>query len=155
MRLIVAALLLLPSLISRAENFPATCQPVAVQGETVILKNKQPVVILIHNLSESDLWITHPVSEPDASAGWSSRLTAGNWSALSLDKKKFELSCIESRPGHEQQIPCEGTIAVCSWTGVKAPEKNTGTFWAAENMSLASLSASLGGRGFKLPDQSQ
>lgn len=87
MRLIVAALLLLPSLISRAENFPATCQPVAVQGETVILKNKQPVVILIHNLSESDLWITHPVSEPDASAGWSSRLTAGNWSALSLDKR--------------------------------------------------------------------
>src|SRR5690606_917703 len=108
-----------------------------------------------YNSSQTDLWITHPVSDPSAGAGWSSRLEAGNWSALALDKKKFELSCIESRPGHEQQIPCTGMIAVCEWPTVRIPEQAKGTFWAGENMTLAALTAYLGGRGFKLPASTQ
>ncbi|STX50071.1 Enhanced entry protein EnhB [Legionella busanensis] len=131
--------------------FPTGCNPVAVEGETVTLKTKQPTLYLIYNNSSNDLWITHPVSEPSASAGWSSRLEAQHWSALALDKNSFELSCIESRPGHEQQIPCTGILAVCHWPKVKLPGNATGTFWAGENMTLESLSAYLGGRGFQLP----
>ena len=131
--------------------FPTGCNPVAIEGETVTLKTKQPTLYLIYNNSPNDLWVTHPVSEPSASAGWSSRLETQNWSALALDQNSFELSCIESRPGHEQQIPCAGVLAICHWPKVKLPTSATGTFWAGENMTLESLNAYLGGRGFKLP----
>ena len=134
-------------------DLPASCKPVAVEGESVILSAKKPQLMMIHNLSKNDLWITHPVSEPSASAGWSSRLQAGNWSALALDKESFELSCIESKPGHEQQVPCKGMITVCQWSTVNLPPtQGAGTYWAGENLSLSGLTAQLGGRGFGLPD---
>jgi hypothetical protein len=112
---------------------------------------------MIHNLSHLDLWITHPLSEPNASAGWSTRLQAGHWSALALDKKAFDLSCIESRPGHEQQVPCAGLLSICQWPNVKASNggkgtgTGTGTFWAGEDLPLSALMAHVGSRGFKVP----
>lgn len=137
--------------VNAEKNFPVACNPVAVQKESVMLETKQPQVVLIHNSSASDLWITHPVDDPGASAGWSSHLEAGNWSALVVDKKSFELNCIESKPGHEQQVPCAGMVAICEWPTVKIPADVTGSFWAGENMSLQSLTAQLGGHGYVLP----
>ncbi|WP_419419849.1 hypothetical protein ACNVED_00660 [Legionella sp. D16C41] len=134
-------------------TFPVGCTPVVVKDETVVLKAKQPTLYLIYNNSNSDLWITHPVSEPSASAGWSSRLESQNWSALAVNQSSFELSCIETKPGHEQQVPCAGILAVCKWSKVKLPASSTGTFWAGENMDLPALNSHLGGRGFKLPAQ--
>lgn len=152
MKLWTACFLLLLTATTHAQDgFPATCKAVTVRGETLTLEPKQAGVFLIQNLSSSDIWITHPVSEPSASAGWSTRLEAGNWSALTVEKKPFELSCIESRPGHEQQIACEGVIAVCSWDDVKLPANANGTFWAGENMTLPALTAELGGRGYTIP----
>ncbi|KTD66313.1 hypothetical protein [Legionella spiritensis] len=137
------------------EKTPPSCRSVAVQGESVTLSARKPQLVLIHNLSDADLWITHPVSEPGASAGWSSRLQSGKWSALALDQKSFELSCIESRPGHEQQIPCAGVIAVCQWSDVGMPAKAAGTYWAGEDMTLSKLMTYLGGNGFKLPSSEE
>lgn len=152
MKLFFSFCLLLGSSCLFAEStFPAGCDPVAVQGESVTIKAKKSKLVFIHNITTADLWITHPVSNPGASAGWTSRLQAGNWSALSVDKPPFELNCIESRPGHEQQVPCEGAIAVCQWKGVKIPAGAQGTFWAGEDMSLSALTAAIGGRGFVLP----
>jgi hypothetical protein len=152
MKILLSLLLLLMGHMIYAEDgFPVSCKPIAVQGESIVLKAKEPQVVLIHNLSPSDLWITHPVSDPGASAGWSSRLEAGNWSALAVDKESFELSCIESKPGHEQQVPCSGVTAVCEWQNVKIPEQSTGTFWAGENLTLPALTGHLHGRGFVLP----
>jgi hypothetical protein len=122
-----------------------------MEGSTVSLSAKKPVLVMIHNLSKSDLWITHPVSDPSAAAGWSSRLKSDNWSALALDKNDFELSCVESKPGHEQQVPCQSVLSVCRWSAVQMSAKETGTFWAGENMVLSELLSHLGGRGFKIP----
>ena len=108
---------------------------------------------MIHNLTSSDLWVTHPIANPGASAGWITRLQDGNWAALALKKGPFVLNCIESRPGHEQQVPCEGVIAVCQWKAkkVKIPDDAKGsTFWVAEDMPLEALIAAVGARGFKL-----
>ncbi len=137
--------------VNAADNFPATCNPVAVQKDSPVLQAKQAQVVLIHNISTSDLWITHPVKDPGASAGWSSHLEADNWSALVVDKDSFELNCIESKPGHEQQVPCVGLISVCEWPGVKIPADAKGTFWAGENLPLQTLTAQLGGHGYGLP----
>ncbi|CAM2845902.1 hypothetical protein [Legionella worsleiensis] len=152
MRILFSCCLMLTSAFLYAEStLPNGCQPVAVQGESVLLKAKSSKLVFIHNLTNADLWITHPVTNPGASAGWTTRLQADNWSALALDKSPFQLNCIESRPGHEQQIPCEGAIAVCQWKGVTLPAGSNGTYWAGEDLSLQALTAALGGRGFKLP----
>lgn len=152
MRVLVSFCLCLISSVLFAEStLPKGCQAIAVQGESVTLKSKNSKLFFIHNITNSDLWITHPVTNPGASAGWTTRLQAGNWSALAMDKPPFEISCIESRPGHEQQVPCEGAIAVCQWKGVKIPAGSEGTFWAGEDMSLAALTAAIGGRGFIVP----
>lgn len=141
--------------VSAEEVFPVGCKPLVVKNELVKLSAKKPTLVMIHNLSSMDLWVTHPVSESSANAGWSSRLQTGNWSALALDKKSFELSCIESRPGHEQQVPCVGLLAACQWPKVTMPKKETGTFWAGEDMSLSALTAHVGSRGFVLPATAQ
>ncbi|GGI87203.1 hypothetical protein [Legionella impletisoli] len=134
------------------ETLPFGCKPVAVTEETVKLKASKSALVMIHNWSTSDLWITHPVSDPGASAGWSSRLQAGNWSALALTEKEFELSCIESKPGHEQQIPCSGVLSVCKYTNIAWPLKSDGsTYWAGEDQSLNALKSYIGRRGFVIP----
>ncbi|NSL17125.1 hypothetical protein HRQ65_01850 [Tatlockia micdadei] len=156
MKFILSTLLLLiAGAVSAEDKMPSDCKPVAVKGETLMVSAKKPSLVMIHNLSNTDLWITHPVSDPGASAGWSSRLQAGNWSALALDQKNFELSCIESKPGHEQQVPCQGVISVCRWAKVTLPAKEIGTFWAGENMVLSNLMEHLGGRGFELSSSSE
>ncbi|HAZ7573639.1 hypothetical protein OQJ02_00455 [Legionella sp. PATHC032] len=154
MRILLSFYLLLLSTGLFAEStFPDGCRAVPVQGQSVTLKAKKNKLVFIHNVTNLDLWITHPVTEPGASAGWTSRLQAGKWSALLVDKAAFILNCIESRPGHEQQIPCENAIAVCQWKGVKIPASAQGTFWVAEDLSLAALTAAVGGRGFVLPEK--
>lgn len=152
MKYILSIILVLTTINAWAEEiFPAGCKPLMVHDELVKLSAKKPTLVMIHNLSKIDLWMTHPVTEDAANAGWSSRLQGGNWSALALDKKTFDLSCIESRPGHEQQVPCAGLLAACQWTKVKMPKKQPGTFWAGEDMALSALKAHVGSRGFILP----
>ncbi|KTD11951.1 hypothetical protein Lgra_1409 [Legionella gratiana] len=140
--------------VAAESTLPSGCQAVAVQGESVTLKTKKNSLFFIHNLTAADLWITHPVTNPSASAGWTTRLKGGNWSALALKKGPFILNCVESKPGHEQQSPCEGAIAVCQWKakGVKIPANaSKTTFWVAEDMSLSGLTAAVGARGFVIP----
>lgn len=147
----LGALLLSTAVLAAESTLPAGCQAVKVQGNKVTLEGNKKSLVFIHNLTAVDLWVTHPVAEPSASAGWASRLQGEHWAALSLAKGPFELNCIESRPGHEQQVPCEGSIAVCAWNKVKFPENAQGTFWAAEDMSLDALTAAVGARGYVLP----
>jgi hypothetical protein len=156
MRFVFSILLILFIGGARAEEQNIlSCKPIRLKGESTLLSTKKPLLMMIHNLSDADLWITHPVSEASANAGWSSRLQAGNWSALALDISSFELSCIESKPGHEQQVPCSGVISICRWP-VTMPKKSPGTYWAGENMALAGLLGHLGTNGFtKLPTKSQ
>lgn len=152
MKTILSIILALLTINLHAEEiFPAGCKPLVVHDELLKLSAKKPTLVMIHNLSKTDLWITHPVTEDTASAGWSSRLQGGHWSALALDKKSFDLSCIESRPGHEQQVPCAGLLAACQWTKVKMPKQPSGTFWAGEDLALSALTAHVGSRGFILP----
>lgn len=133
------------------EIFPEGCKPFVVEDELISITAGSSRVIMLHNLGTVDLWITHPVSDPGASAGWSSHLQAGNWSALVMNDKPFVLSCIESKPGHEQQVACKSVVGACEWNASLPENKSQGIFWAAENMQLNPLIAYLGRQGFKLP----
>ena len=132
--------------------FPYDCKPMTLSAGTVKLSKGAPALVMLHNVSDVDLWITHPISDPSASAGWSSRLQTKRWSAFALGSQTFELSCIESKPGHEQQVPCSGVLAVCQWFNMKTSDKHSAPYWAGENMPLPELLGYLGQRGFKLPE---
>ena len=135
-------------------TLPSGCRAVAVRGESIPLKSKKSKLVFIHNLTNTDLWMTHPVTHTGVHAGWTSRLQADHWSALVVNKPSFILNCIESRPGHEQQVSCEGTIAVCKWKRVKVPANGqSSTFWVAEDMSVSGLKAAVGARGFVIPER--
>lgn len=148
----IALLLLVLTFPAQAkETFPKKCSPIRVKSEMLTLSAETPSVVMLHNLSNADLWITHTVAKPSASAGWNTRLRAGHWTALALDKKNFRLGCIESRPGHEQQTACADILAACEYKSVPAPAAKNTTFWAGEDLPLSELIAHLGSRGFKLP----
>lgn len=138
------------------EIFPKGCVPQRVTEEHVSLVTEKPALVMIHNLSSMEIWITHPeTKDPGASAGWTSRLEAGNWSALALAKGPFELGCIESKPGHEQQISCSEVLAICQWSDVTMPKDVVGNFWAGENLTLSALTAHVGSRGVVVPSKAQ
>lgn len=152
MRVLIIFMVVLFSKLGFSESkLPQGCYPMKVHGEMVTIEGKKNNLIMVHNLTETDLWVTHPVSNASASAGWSSRVQPNNWSALLVEKPPFVLSCIESRPGHEQQIPCEGSIAVCHWRAAAIPASEKGTFWVGEDLSLNALMTAIGTRGIVLP----
>lgn len=138
------------STVVMASSVPIGCAPIKIQGEALTIKTKKPSLIFMQNLSENNLWLTHPLADPGASAGWTSQLQSEHWSALVVTEASFVLHCTESRPGHEQQIPCEDALMACVWKKVKIPSQAKGTFWAAEDKSLAELKAAVLAAGFKL-----
>ena len=153
MKFLLSTMFILITLSASAQDrFPEGCKPILINTASVILQSSKPSVILIQNHAQNDIWLTHPVSEPSASAGWNSRLQAQHWSALTLNVKSFEISCIESQPGHEQTVPCKDVIAACKWSAMQVPPKEEGTYWAAEDMLLPQLSDYLARRGFMLPE---
>lgn len=155
-----ALLYIMPgSALATTDNIlPTGCTPITISSESANLPlKKKPVLILIHNLTQTDLWLTHPVTEPSASAGWNSRIEKSKWSAFLLDSpslhgSSFEFQCVESKPGHEQQISCAEAISLCRLSVKMPPQKDLGSFWAGENLSLKELMAHLGRRGFELLD---
>lgn len=136
---------LFPTLSSAEEVFPKACKPLAIQQESILLNSAKQRVIMLHNLSKHDVWI--------ASHDLSGRIKPNHWSALALDTSAIELNCVESRPGHEQQVSCEHIIGVCEWATEVRPKDIKGIFWAGENMTLEILSAYLARRGFTLPEE--
>lgn len=152
MKWLVSILFMTVSLQGFAEEiFPTNCKPFVIQGESTMLATTKASLVMIHNLSQTDLWVTHPVSEPGASAGWSSRLQPEHWSALVLTDKSFELSCIESKPGHEQQVSCANTLAICMFTPITLSDNGVNApYWAGEDMPLSELIAYVERRGIKL-----
>jgi len=152
MKFFVLILLIFVSFgVSAEESFPNGCKAMPVSGGTLMLPENKPALIVIHNLSEMDLWVTHPISDSNgASAGWSTRLQTDRWSAFVQWGKASELSCIESKPGHEQQVPCSKVLAACQWSGIKTPRKENAPFWAGENLSLKELLSHLKKRGLSV-----
>lgn len=143
---------LLSTMVSAQDIYPRGCVPLAIHDAIPLIDTSQPVVWMLHNLSDTDLWVTRPATNQGALAGLSTRLHAGKWSALAInqDKTSLPLQCIESKPGHEQAISCAEVLAICQWPKVTFPQQHTGIFWAAENMLLAPIQAYLARQGYVL-----
>lgn len=145
----------LPMVTTAQEMYPKGCVPLVIHDAIPDIAHKKPTLFMMHNLSTNDLWITHPVADPGAQAGFSSLLQMGKWSALVLNhaNKSFLLKCIESKPGHEQQISCADVLAICQWPNSTIPADKSGVFWAGENMDFSPLKAYIERQGFVLDPQ--
>jgi hypothetical protein len=137
-----------------AEFLPAGCVPIVVE-QLIQFPADKPGLMMIHNLSTTTIWLIPETPPTDPDANWNSALARGHWSALNLDNNSLALHCIESKPGHEQEIPCGERIAVCQWIPSAHPDKPKGIFWAGENQALTPLIAYLGRQGFILPSSPQ
>lgn len=136
-----------------ANVMPLSCRPLAKEKSPITLSPKKKGLYLLHNLTKTTVWVMRAVKKPSASAGWSSRLRPGSWSALVIAERDFVLRCIESTPGHEQVVPCENVIALCQYSKTSFPANDNGSsYWAAEDMTLPEINSNLGRRGFTLPN---
>ncbi|OGV33191.1 MAG: hypothetical protein A3E88_04855 [Legionellales bacterium RIFCSPHIGHO2_12_FULL_35_11] len=143
--------LLLSNFIYAEEIYPSGCLPVVIKGNSLILSAEKYNIIAVHNLSKGELWVINPGYETGFNP-LSSKLQAEKWSSLVLNKQlnSYILNCIESSPGHEQQISCRDTLAVCYWPKALVPENRKGIFWIGEDMDMLPLTAYLWRLGFSL-----
>ncbi|RDI44553.1 hypothetical protein [Aquicella lusitana] len=94
-----------------------------------------PKVYFIKNISKYGIWLNRYQSDRSksagASAGWSSFLKPGNWSALLLSEKNFTMGCSIVGPGKITYLKCKKVIQVCE-SSLHA-EPDAGSYWAVEN----------------------
>lgn len=139
-KIFLLALSLVCSLTQAKEILPKGCKSLVIEGSLISIPKGEPRLIALHNLTQTDLWVTHPVTEGDISTSLSSQLQKDKWSLLKMNHTAFTLSCIESKPGHEQQISCKHVISACEWPTIKKQQKQD-ILWVAENMTLSPLIA--------------
>lgn len=137
-----------------ATAYPRYCRPILPIKQELVVKpqDKQAVVVLINNVHDKNLWLTHPVAEPSASAGWTTRIQPKNWSAIIVKGSAFNIACIEQSPGQEQRIACAHTLRACRMTKADLSSLDAGTYWLAEDKSRREILAAIEERGIKLKE---
>ena len=129
------------------EVYPSQCKPIVVQHNVLDLRVLLPSMLMIHNLSHNEVWMTYRVNDENKLSE-SRRIRSNKWSALAIKTGHFVIHCIESIPGHEQNIACARVLAACIWSPLTLPEGVKQTVWAGEDRSLSSLIAYMQRQGF-------
>lgn len=133
------------------------CDPVnfKIDNKNIILPGspspKQSIVYFFKNKSNSSIWIDHPMTNnPGVSAGWSSYIRPGHWSALVLNKKNFAVSCAMIQPGKVVYMNCSATLDVCAPSNLTSEKVLNGNFWLAEDKPYDAFINVLTKRGIKI-----
>ena len=133
------------------------CTPLIVkaQNKNIVLPGVDDPhtsqIYFLHNVSKKSLWLDHPNEHhKPMSAGWSSFLREGKWSAISINRKNFTISCAEIQPGEVVYHQCAKTIAVCTPHQTPLEAKRKGSGWMAEDQTWEDLLKVLGKRAIKL-----
>ncbi len=132
----LAVLVMFCQIAFAAENKP--CVPITVKtdNKNIILPGpveaRTVVMYFFNNKIQSSLWLDHPVTRPSMSAGWSSYIRPGNWSALVVNRKNFTISCAVIKPGKVDYLDCSQVLSICSPQGW-GPTKGKSTHWMLEN----------------------
>lgn len=134
-----------------------TCTPITLKAhdKNIILPGVDDVhssqIYLMQNVSKQSLWLDHPNERHrSASAGWSSYLLPGKWSALLVNRKNFTISCAEIQPGKVDYQNCSKAITVCTPHVASFDSKRKGSYWLVEDQSWEDLLKALDKRGVKL-----
>lgn len=102
--------------------------------------NHEPHLVLLRNVSKDELIINHVVVHPSASAGWSSYLRPGNYSALMVSQPRFSLICHKMDDGKYIPVSCNKVITTCYFSHFRDEQKvANGTFWVVEDKPLKTV----------------
>lgn len=142
--------------ISLAHSAAVSCVPakVKVQNQNIILvgpnKSEPAQVYFLKNSSQQAIWIDHPVAHRSMSAGWSSYLRAGNWSAFLLNRKEFLISCSVIQPGKVVDLSCMKSLSVCTPKSATFKTPPKGAYWLVEDKSWDEMVKAVEKRGVGL-----
>jgi len=108
-------------------------------------------LFLLHNVSEDTIYINHePSNNPGASAGWSTELGPGNWTAVSMSDVNFDFMCGKMVPGKFQEVQCSGELKACKFDSAVFDEKSKGSYWVSENKPLDATLETIKSRGIEV-----
>jgi hypothetical protein len=85
-------------------------------------------------------------------AAWTTRIDAGQWSALALTHPQFVVNCFGRKPGAIGYVDCASVLLVCSYPHAQS-SNGAGSHWIAENSSLLDVLTSVKQHGINLPPQ--
>lgn len=133
-------------------SFPANCDESGFEfrDSSIILnpgaKPEQSLYLII-NTSESDFWLSRPVKDPGASAGWTSNINPGNWSAFTVNMPDFELTCTKTGRGSLDNLPCKKVLKLCRITNPVFKPDMSGNYWVSEDKPLEAVTDEIRSRG--------
>ncbi len=122
-------------------------------GKELILNNGSGDALnlfLFHNTAEETVYINHEPKDPGASAGWSTELGAGNWTAISMSTPDFAFTCGKMVPGRFEEFTCSDALKVCKFSNPAFNEKSSGSYWVSENKPLDATLETIKSRGIEL-----
>lgn len=133
-------------------DFPANCAETGFEYKSggVILNTdtkSQQSLYLLNNKSDSDYWVTHPVKDPGASAGWTSDINPGNWSAFTVNVPSFELTCMKTGQSSMDTLSCEKVLRICRIQDPVFKPDMSGNYWVSEDKPLQAVLDEIKGRG--------
>jgi hypothetical protein len=137
---------------NESADFPENCAAAGLEyrgGSVILNTNSQTTqgLYLLNNKSESDYWITHPVKDPGASAGWTSDINPGNWSAFTVNIPNFELTCMKSGQSTMETLDCEKVLRVCRISNPAFKPDMSGNYWVSEDKPLGAVLDEIRSRG--------
>lgn len=121
------------------------CTPIQTMkvGKTIILpgtdSTKISQIVVFKNTTAQSIWLDHATENRSASAGWSSFLRAGHWSALVLNRKDFAITCAIITPGKLEYQDCSKVISTCTPQNEAGNSKRKGSSWLAEDKTWEEL----------------
>ncbi len=114
------------------------CTPVPIKktgDDIILLINPPPKTSLIYfftNQGTKSMFVDHP-SGRGASAGWSSYLRPGHWSATALNKSNFTVHCSTIEPGKVIPLDCSKMLSVCAPNNPTITTPLKGSYWLTED----------------------
>lgn len=156
---IVAALML--SATSYSGTTQSAMQPllncnlpqVVIKHQKAYLNKLTPTVLsqvyLIKNTSKNTLLLDHTKADAGAGAGWASQLAPGNWSAIALSQKNFNLNCKTERNGKMQTVSCKA-LQICQPSAKGLTIHSNANYWVVEDKPWEELTNALRAKGVGL-----
>lgn len=130
-----------------ASAFPRGCEPQRNAKKNVTFEAKGQRLFYVHNQNAQTVYLAFINRTGTAHAGWTSKIDADKWSALTLDDRTLTFHCVETKPGSEQRVACRSVIGVCLQNNVQFDKNSQGSYWVAENEDLDLINEKVFARG--------
>ncbi len=106
------------------ENFTFSDQQILLNTAT-----STNAIFVLHNISSQSIWLNHETGH-SMSAGWASSISPNHWSALSVNKPNFNLTC---ETASFKPIACHEVLEICH---LSQPPTSNISAWVAEDKSF-------------------